>query len=109
VEFDQKYIRKLVAYVRAFHFNQAPTLTANSQPSAVGGTESLPPTAPAGSDLGHKDQTQPEQATPGASGGGAGLQGVPSNPAQSASPSSGSATGTEPITAPAKGTATPQH
>lgn len=117
VEFDQKYIRKLVAYVRAFHFSSAPTLTANSKPSTVGGTESLPATAPAGSDLGHKDQTQPEQSNTPAGGGGAGLQGVPSSPAESASPSSGSATGTEPInsssspsgTAPAAGTTKTQH
>ena len=115
VEFDQKYIRKLVAYVRAFHFSTAPTLTANSKPSTVGGTDSLPPTPPTGSDLGHKDQTQPEQSKTPAS---AGQHEVPSSPAESASPSSGSATGTEPINSPSSpsgtakpstGTTNPQH
>jgi mono/diheme cytochrome c family protein len=65
VEFDQKYIRKLVAYVRAFHFRSEATTTANLKPvattSEVGGTKSLPPTAANDSDLGLKQQIQPEQ------------------------------------------------
>lgn len=99
VEFDQKYIHKLVAYVRAFHFSNVPTVTA----SQVGGTESLPRTAPKGSDLGLKNNTQPVN--------GADTSGPTPVPAESASPAGESPTGTGPINSPSSPNATtnPQH
>lgn len=117
--FDQKYIRKLVAYVRAFHFSNTPTIT----PSSVGGTESLPQTAPKGSDLGLKNLTQPEQApsppkdynAPGQNKTATPAADIPTNPSESApAPTTPSLqpndTGTRPIDSPSSTPATaPKH
>lgn len=106
VEFDQKYIRKLVAYVRAFHFRSEPTLTANqaATTSEVGGTKSLPPTAPNDSDLGLKENIQPESNPKSGPSSG---QSVPLTPA--AESSQNSPTGTQPMTSPSSPQTNPSH